>query len=325
MSVVRNLMSDSKQSEVNTIRMKTLLAIPNKEQVKYLEQMVEHIEAMSVKPDKVLYLQDRPSAREMVDCRKILSGNSLIEQVVVRDQPEHMGHPQMVYGEYHFLTGHVREVAIDYMVKNGYDIIVFIDGDCLPEPDLIKDHAAILGTAGGAAVTIGQRKEYMHGWVDQRMTDKSKMEIFFKEPTEVKNEGYFVDSGVVWTCNFGMNADAVTHLRRLNQLLYSRYETFHSDFLGTWGGEDGFIGMECFYTGLPVYALPIGDNGIKHQYHDRRSAKYQHVSFISFLEAHREQLIFLLNLYKVNPEPIEFLPRSEILVKFGLVETEDPS
>ena len=74
--------------------MKTLLAIPNKEQVKYLEQMVAHIEAMSVKADKVLYLQDRPSAREMVDCRKILSGNSLIEQVVVRDQPEHMGHPQ---------------------------------------------------------------------------------------------------------------------------------------------------------------------------------------------------------------------------------------
>ena len=300
--------------------MKTLLAIPNKEQVKYLDQMVEHIEAMSVKPDKVLYLQDRPSARDMVDCRKILAGHPLIEQVVVRDQPEHLGHPQMVYGEYHFLTGHVREVAIDYMLQNGYEAIVFIDGDCLPEPDLIKDHQSILGVAGGAAVTIGQRKEYMHGWVDQRMTSKSKMSIFFNEPKQVTNEGYFVDSGVVWTCNFGMNLDAVIHLRRLNNMLYDRNETFHSDFLGTWGGEDGFIGMECFYTGVPVYALPIGQNGIKHQYHDRRSAKYQHVSFISFLEAHREQLIFLLNLYKVNPKPIEFSPRSDILAKYGLVE-----
>ena len=314
-------MSDSKQSEENTMRI--LLAIPNKEQVKYLLQMVEHIEAMSIKPDKVLYLQDRPSAQEMVDCRKILSGNSLIEQVVVRDQPVHMGHPQMTYGEYHFMTGHVREIAIEYMLKNGYDAIVFIDGDCLPEPDLIKDHRFILCSAGGATVTVGQRKEFMHDWVDQRVASDSKMQIFYDTPCQVTNEGYFVDSGVVWTCNFGMNADAVKHLRNLNKLLYDRNETFHSDFLGTWGGEDGFIGMECFYTGIPVIALPKGHNGIKHQYHDRHSAKYQHASFISFLEAHREQLIFLLNLYKVNDKPVEFIPRPELLFKYGLLETDE--
>lgn len=280
--------------------------------------MLAHINEMSVKPDKVLYLQDRPSAREIVDCRRILSGQELVEQVIVRSLPDRIGHPQMVYGEYHFMAGHVREIAIDYMVKNGYDAIVFIDGDCIPEPDLIRDHASILDRES-AVVTIGQRKEFMHEWVDQRLTAESKMAIFFDEPTPVTNEGYFVDSGVVWTCNFGMNLAAVNHLRRLNKTIYDRYETFYSDFHGTWGGEDGFIGLECFYTSVLVIALKNGTNGIKHQYHDRSSAKYQHTAFISFLEAHREQLIFLLNLYKIVPERIEFVPRADILIREGLI------
>ena len=308
----KNLMSDLKQYEVNTAQMKTLLAIPNKDQIKYLEPMAKHIEAMSVKPDKVLYLQDRPSAKDMVDCRNILSRNSLIEQVVVRDRPEHIGHPQMEYGEEQFFAGHVREVAIDYMLANGYYAIVFIDGDCFPEPDLIKDHMSILAQTD-SVISVGQRKESIYDWMDQRMIQQSEVSIFCDEPTVVTNEAYFVDSGVVWTCNFGLNTAAITHLRRLNGLLYDRCETFHSDFLGTWGGEDGFLGMECFYTGLPVIALPIGNNGVMHQYHDRESAKYKHSAFINFLEAHREQLIFLLNLHKVNDKPIEFKPRSEIL------------
>lgn len=280
--------------------------------------MLASINEMSVKPDKVLYLQDRPTAREIVDCRRILTGQELVEQVIVRTLPDRIGHPQMVYGESHFMAGHIREVAIDYMLKNGYDAIVFIDGDCIPETDLIKDHAAILDRKT-AVVTVGQRKEFMHDWVDQRLSPESKMSIFFDEPTPVTNEGYFVDSGVVWTCNFGMNREAVVHLRRLNKTIYDCYETFYSDFHGTWGGEDGFIGMECFYTGVPVIALQKGANGIKHQYHDRSSAKYQHTSFISFLEAHREQLIILLNLYKLVPERIEFVPRADILAREGLL------
>lgn len=298
---------------------KTLLAIPNKGQIAYLEQMLSDIGRMSVKPDKVLYLQDRPTAREIVDCRRILAGQDLVEQVIVRKLPERIGHPQMEYGESHFMAGYVREQAIDYMLANGYDAIVFIDGDCLPEPDLIKDHASIL-YSDTAVVTVGQRKEFMHDWVDQRMTDGSNMSLFFDEPRQVTNEGYFVDSGVVWTCNFGMNREAVVHIRRLNKTIYDRTETFHSDFNGTWGGEDGFLGLECFYTGVPVFSLPIGSNGIKHQFHERNSAKYNHVSFISTLEAHREQLVILLNLYKIMPERIEFVPRAEILKREGLLE-----
>lgn len=299
--------------------MKTLLAIPNKDQVKYLIPMLDAINSLSVKPDKVLYLQDRPTAKELVDCRHILGSQSLVEQVIVRSLPDCIGHPQMVYGEQHFMAGHVREIAVDYMVKHSFDAIVFIDGDCIPEKDLIKDHIAILDR-DSAVVSVGQRKEAMYNWSDQRISSDSKMSIFFDVSTPVTKEGYFVDSGVVWTCNCGMNKAAITYLRRLNQTLYDRNETFHSGFHGTWGGEDGFIGLECFYTGIPVVALPIGDNGIRHQFHERRSAKYQHATFISYLEEHREQLIFLLNLYKIMPKPIEFVPRIDILVRDGIVE-----
>ena len=299
--------------------MKILLAIPSKNQSQYIGDIIDHIGKMSVKPDHVLYFQDRPSAKELVEGKRLLpTRDGLIELVVSRSEPEIIGHPQMAYGESQFLTGYIREQAIDYMLQNGYDAVVFIDGDCLPEPELIEAHKAIL-CKETPVVTVGQRKEFMHEWTDQRLAPDSKLDIFSDEPREVENEGYFVDSGVVWTCNFGMNRAAVMKLRELNKILYGREETFSSDFVGTWGGEDGFIGLECFYTLTPVIALPKGENGIKHQFHLRESAKYQHVAFIQYLEQHREQLLYLLDCYDFNYRNIRYVPREDILVRDHLV------
>lgn len=301
--------------------MRTLLAIPSKGQVKYLPRMLADLCAMSVKPDRVLYMLDRPSASDIVECRKLLSGNESVELVIVNKMPDRIGHPQMVYGESQFLAGHVRELAINYMLDNGYDAVVFTDGDCLPEPDLVKEHVAVLD-CGSPAVSVGQRKEFIHDWADQRLRPDSQISVFFDQATPVEKECYFVDSGVVWTCNFGMNRAAVLKLRGINNTLYGREETFLSDFHGTWGGEDGFIGMECFYTAIPVIALPLGPSGVKHQFHTRESDKYQHDSFIDYLESHREQLLYLLDRYGLNVRGIGFLPREDILKRDGIFETE---
>lgn len=293
--------------------MNLLLAIPARGQNKYLAEMRAAINSMSVKPCHVLYMADRPTPKERVEALSILGNDPLVEYYPISTKPEYVGRPQMTYGVEWFLTGHVRNRAVDYIENHPeIDAVVFIDGDCIPEPDLIKSHIAILDK-DKPTVSVGKRKEVMYAWKDQRETDDSQCKIFHDVPTEVMYETMFVDSGVVWTCNFGMNRAAIDALKRLNSTLYGRGEAFSSEFLGTWGGEDGFIGLECYYTGIPVIALENGDNGIKHKYHVRNEDKYNHVAFANYLEARREQLLYLLDLYKLNARDCRYIPREELI------------
>ena len=293
--------------------MNLLLAIPARGQNKYLDEMKAAIHAMSVKPCHVLYMADRPTSKESVEARSIIGDDPLIEYYPIYQKPDYVGRPKMTYGVEWFLTGHVRNCAVDYILKHGgIDAVVFIDGDCIPEPDLIKSHMAVLDCAE-PKVSVGKRKEAMYNWQDQRDTAESSCGIFHDAPTEVLHEAMFVDSGVVWTCNFGMNVAALGYLRQLNATLYGREETFSSEFLGTWGGEDGFIGLECYYTGVPVIALENGNNGIRHKYHLRNEDKYNHTAFIQFLEERREQLLYLIDLYKMNVRHCRYIPREELI------------
>ncbi|WP_405325705.1 hypothetical protein [Fibrobacter sp.] len=293
--------------------MNLLLAIPARGQNKYLAEMKAAIHAMSVKPCHVLYMADRPTVKEIVEARTIIGHDPLIEYYPICQKPDYVGRPTMTHGVDWFLTGHVRNCAVDYIIKHGdIDAVVFIDGDCIPEPDLIKSHMAVLDSKE-PKVSVGKRKEVMYNWQDQRDTAESSCNIFHDVPTEVLYEAMFVDSGVVWTCNFGMNVAALGYLRQLNATLYGREETFSSEFLGTWGGEDGFIGLECYYTGVPVIALENGNNGIRHKYHLRNEDKYNHTAFIQFLEDHREQLLYLLDLYNMNVRNCGYIPREELI------------
>jgi len=293
--------------------MKILLAIPARGQNQYIGEMVTAIDAMTVKPYKVLYMADRPSRDERTEAVRILKDNPLIEYYPVTSIPDYVGRPHMTAGVDWFLTGHVRNEAVAYMDRHEeIDAVVFIDGDCIPELDLIAGHADILGK-DGPCVSVGKRKESIYGWEDQRCRDEPAANIFSTVPKKVTSEALFVDSGVVWTCNFGMNRAAINVLRTLNNTIYGRNETFSSDFLGTWGGEDGFIGLECFYTGITVYAIANGNNGIRHKYHMRDSSKYDHVAFLYFLEDQRERLIYLLDRYGLNRRNIKYVHRDELL------------
>lgn len=297
--------------------MNVLLAIPSKNQAKYAAQMADAIGAQSVRPSHTLYMPDRPTGKELVEIRRILKDTS-IEVYPVSSLPDYVGRPNMNAGADWFLAGHVRNVAISYMIAKDYDAVVFIDGDCIPEPDLIKSHAELL-SAEGPRVSVGQRKEAMFHWKDQRTQDFSFTKVFNDTPTEVTRESFFVDSGVVWTCNFGLNRAAVDMLKDMNRTLYGRDEAFSSDFAGTWGGEDGFIGMECFYGGIPVFAMSnCGNDGIRHQYHDRDDEKkYEHRTFMTYLENKREELIYLLDLYGRNVRKVAYVERETMLTREG--------
>lgn len=300
--------------------MKTLLAIPAHGQNTYLEKMLDRISKLTVKPTACHYVIDRPKPGELDEANAILSRTaakmdcdmSFMAVSACVDPPEYAGNPQMNPGTEYFLAGHVRNTEIEYAVSHGYDIVIFIDGDCTPEPQLVESHERILGGVL-PAVSVGKRREVVWGLEDQRMASPRSICHFFKNtPSIVDKEFWFVDSGVIWTCNVGLNISTIKAIRSLNQELYGREEVFSSDFHGTWGGEDGFLGLECFYSGIPVFALPDGENGIIHQPHMRPLSKYDHPAFMPFLETMREDLLYRMRLH--GKYGGKYIPRTQMRI-----------
>lgn len=295
--------------------MRTLFVILSKDQDKYAEEMNRHLEQLSTKPDKVLVLLDRPELREMNATKRAYADNPLVEVITVRDIPAHIGRPQMNYGVPYFCAGHLRNIAAKYAIDNGYDAAIFIDGDCYPEPDMVKAHIALLDRIE-PTITVGRRLEGKHAWHDQReVSEDFPIPIFNKPNTPVTNEAFFVDSGVVWTCNMGINRAALEHFFNLNDTLFGRKELCSSDFCGTWGGEDGYIGLQALYTGVEV--LPVCDKnaGIRHVNHDRPLDKYDHETFVAYLEEKREELLYLLKINHIECK-YNYVPKDIVLGAF---------
>jgi hypothetical protein len=210
-----------------------------------------------------------------------------------------------------FCAGHCRDTALSYLDSDwgGYDLAIFTDGDCIPEPGLVESHLAAYAPG---RVTVGRRRELKWDMMDQRQVSAIKpIDIFGKEPREVTSEAYFADSGVMWTCNAGITMEAAGKLREINSALYGSATVFHPGFSGRWGGEDGFLGLECFYGGIPVWTAPAtGNDGVRHIDHPRPLAKYDLVHFHHLLESRRRELVVLMSaagMYEGDFVPLEEL------------------
>lgn len=272
--------------------MKTAIAILCKNQEKYAGAIARGVLSQTVKPDRVLVVMDRPGLPEQAETRKAYADVPGCEFLAVSCVPDIIERPPMLPGLVPFCAGHCRDLAIEMLYD--VDLVVFIDGDCIPMPRMLESHVAAYEEG---CVTVGRRSEVKLNSNDQRQCSGSHpVPIFGKKSNYVTSERYIADSGVVWTCNFGITAGAVKAIRNLNEKLYGVGTVFHPDFCGRWGGEDGFLGMECFYGGIPIRTTPVMDSdGVSHIEHPRPKAKYDHQAFLAFIEVKRRELIFLLN------------------------------
>lgn len=289
--------------------MKTLMVIVSKDQQQYAEKMNEAIGNLSVKPDGILVVLDRPSPAE-INATKRAYTNELVTILASTSLPDYVGRPQMNYHVPYFCAGHVRNMAVSYAYENEYGAILFIDGDCYPEPDLIKAHNEILDTED-PVLTVGRRCEAKYGWHDQRERNETYPIPIFGKQERITKEAFFVDSGVLWTCNMGINRAALSTILDTNSKLYGRRELCSSDFCGTWGGEDGFIGLEALYLDIAVMPVCAPNAGIQHVEHPRPLDKYDHEKFVAYLEEKREELLYLL---KANSIPCPRYTPKDIII-----------
>lgn len=274
--------------------MRTALVVLCRNQQKYAGRIASGILSQTVKPDIVLVAADRPAYGELDALQEAYSCIGGCEFLAVEGEPRPVGRPRMLHGIPNFCAGYCRDSALDYL-DGRYDVAIFTDGDCIPQSQLVESH---LAASIPGCVTVGRRVEKMWGGLDQRQAyGERPIDIFGDAPRDIDSEVYVADSGVMWTCNVGLTCGAVESLRELNRRLYGFSGVFHPDFCGRWGGEDGFLGMECLYGGIPMRSCPVmGHDGVEHIDHPRPEGYYDHGVFLEFLDSKRRELMCLMGI-----------------------------
>jgi len=289
--------------------MKVALIIPIHKQKQHWMRMQSAIERLSVRPHCVYVMMDRPLSSEYEFIKKSCQAEGLLNTYKVfniHEIPEFIGRPNNLPDQSLFLTGHRRNLGIEYAISDGCECFVFIDGDCVPQTDLIKSHLAI-NDQGIPNLSIGRRRDGQYNWRDQREVAEAVKSygLFSKNPYYTVTEWYLLEtSTIVWSCNMSLNIAAVNRLKKFNRKYYGRDDVFHSDFLGTWGGEDGFIGIEAYKCGIRITMLGDSNSGIKHIHHERPVSKYAGEAFTLYLN---DQVKLLEAMMENSPIPDGFL------------------
>lgn len=279
------------------------LLVPIYKQSKNWELIVKGIEANPDVPAKIYALLDRATDEEYIIIKQVSDSSELnIEVIRCPLPPSHLIKREPEEGE-PFYVGFIRNFGIDKAIEDGYQEFLFIDGDCVPQSGLFISHHNKL-SANLPVLSIGRRREQKFRWKDQREVspEYSHLQIFRREGMLVNNPDLITSCVIVWSCNLGLNIELVKLLKKFNEKYYSRSEVFCSDFLGAWGGEDGFLGIQSWFVRAFITTIGEAKGGVQHIDHPRPSNKYT-PSHITYLQ---EQLKRLRVKSKLHPLDLDF-------------------
>jgi hypothetical protein len=174
-----------------------------------------------------------------------------------------------------FRAGSIRNMGLGIAVNDGCDIFIFIDGDCIPQTDLVKSHVDVCNTQL-PVLSIGRRRESKYRWLDQREVESSMVHLglFTRKSTVLNNPELLKKCLIVWSCNMAINKSAVKIIERFNKTYYNKDELFNSVFDGKWGGEDSFLGITACYCRIFITTIGNMKSGVEHIDHLRPESIY---------------------------------------------------
>ena len=279
-------------------------------QTKYWLKIMSGVEKQTIIPKFVYLVLDRPTEEEYNYIKNCCKSENVrnkykIFNLQLDNIPEYIGRPNNLPNYDLFLSGYNRNFAINKAIEDGCDTFIFIDGDCIPEENLIKTHID-MSSIGIPTITCGKRKEKKYNWRDQRDVDKKMkaLDLFGHENGFViQNQDLLFSSSIIWTCNTSINLPAIKLIKKLNKRYYGREEVFNSDFLGTWGGEDSFLGIQAHVCKIFINVINDEQTGIRHIEHERPVNKYGDMAFAEYL---KEQIELLNQMQLNNPLTMDF-------------------
>lgn len=162
--------------------------------------------------------------------------------------------------------------------------VVFLDGDCVPAPDLLAGYAAVFDAAGDyPAVVVGRRvnesadgstsaednRRVLPGARDSVFTSGVHRLVVARDPVFARL--------ATWSCNLGLNSAAIALQRQVNALIDQMSLIFNDGFYGRWGGEDDFVGLVAAYLGMAIVGLDPDSCYVRHIHHlSRENSEYLH-------------------------------------------------
>lgn len=178
--------------------------------------------------------------------------------------------------------------------------LVFLDGDCVPAPELLLCYTEIFEAAGDYPVVAAGRRvnETPDGRSreDNRFLMPSSMRTVFHPGTHrlvAAREPVF-GRLATWSCNLGVSASAVKLIRGVNWRLDKHATIFNDSFNGHWGGEDDFVGITAWFLGAAVVAADPVRCRVDHIYHKSRES----TEFTLIMQRKLERLRHLMTRLK---------------------------
>jgi len=173
-----------------------------------------------------------------------------------------------------FEAGASRDMGIATALGLGAEQVVMVDEDCIPQPDLVKSHLYALDR-GCPVISCGRRLEAKFGWKDPRQTGEAfNLHLFDGKGSVVQNNSLVKNCLATWTCNLGINRDALDIIYRAMSAFGGERRIFDKAFDGHWGGEDSFLGYVAWAYRVNMAFLPMGANAVKHMDHPRPEPEY---------------------------------------------------
>ena len=281
--------------------MKSCLIIPVHNQVKYLRNILEGVSKQSILPDITYVMLDRPSDDEYnmaIEVANLFDFNISVHRI--DNIPTYI--PRKSNNGI-FLAGYIRNQGVSLALDANCDIFIFIDGDCVPQKDLISSHINKCSKSI-PVMSIGRRRESKYGWKDQRETSPNltHLNLFNTSGCIINNAELLKNCLVIWSCNLAVNKHALGLIYKFNNKYYGISELFNSIFLGEWGGEDSFLGITAWYCKLFITTIGEMSSGVEHIDHPRPDSKYT-INHKAYFD---EQLENIRKKTTLNPMDLEF-------------------
>lgn len=242
--------------------------VPIHNQGKHIRDIVNAYEKQSVVPDELVFVLDRCTD----DSEDILGQIQSSIQLFWYTKD---------YGEGH-QAGAVRDFGLSFHPNS--EFYIFTDGDCLPSVDLVRYHVETMRYPK-PIISVGQRNYY-----DQN--GKKEMDIrysFVKDLFDdnngkiILNNRFGIDVAITYTCNLGMNREAIKLCKESNKRLVNSERVFNPLFDNIWGGEDNFIGTQVFCLGGYI-SICHKDCYVDHIWHEpskfRSSTAYKNLKIL---------------------------------------------
>ena len=244
------------------------------------KRIAEGYVACTRKPDLCVFVLDRTTDNTQLVLELAFHGTGV--KFVVLKAP---------WNDAIFAAGRPRDWAIDQVrdyLMPSVNCFVFLDGDCIPSPELFAEHERVHGMAFPypCLVNGARHDEDVNGKTlpDPRQANpcvmSSGLDVVICTP-----ENLYVDQTACipacWGCNVSLNIAAIETARSINRLLLGDIDrAFASCFDGNWGGEDPFLAATLFRVNCLLVTVDPDRSWVDHIWHDGSHRTNKHAGVL---------------------------------------------